>query len=311
MSRRPEWAELPRAVRDAVESFLGSRVVRARSQAGGFSPGFALRLGLADGRRAFAKGIDRAVNEYTHGLHRREIAVMRQLDASIGEHGLPVPRLRGDVEVAGWMTAVFDDVAGRLPRVPWRRREFDQACAAVARVHRHLGPGAEVIVPLAVRDTEVFRGWRRLVEVGDVRGLSPWVRANLDRLADLESRWADGLDGDAVLHSDLRADNFLLTTDGARIVDWAHACTGPPWADLVLMAPSVAAAGGPDGEEIVERACGVRPAAHQVTALLCAAAGYFVENARKPAPPGMPLARESQRRQGRYALSWLRRRLTA
>ncbi|QFZ23899.1 hypothetical protein [Saccharothrix syringae] len=40
-----------------MEGGLGARVIRAVSRAGGFSPGLASRLDLADGRRAFAKAV--------------------------------------------------------------------------------------------------------------------------------------------------------------------------------------------------------------------------------------------------------------
>ena len=47
------WADLPLRVQAAVEEILGSPVVQAVSQPGGFSPGCADRIVTADGRRAF------------------------------------------------------------------------------------------------------------------------------------------------------------------------------------------------------------------------------------------------------------------
>ncbi|MCT9932010.1 aminoglycoside phosphotransferase family protein [Planotetraspora sp. A-T 1434] len=46
-----------------------------------------------------------------------------------------------------------------------------------------------------------------------------------------------------------------------------------------------------------------------VTAVLAAMAGYFVRQARQPAPPGLPTLRAFQGAQGRTALPWLRSRL--
>ena len=50
-------ATCPLSLRSDVERALGSPVVRAASQPGGFSPGSADRVVLADGRRAFVKAV--------------------------------------------------------------------------------------------------------------------------------------------------------------------------------------------------------------------------------------------------------------
>lgn len=55
---RPHWSDLPVSVRTRVEQALGAEVVEARSQGSGFTPGFASRLRLADGRRVFVKATD-------------------------------------------------------------------------------------------------------------------------------------------------------------------------------------------------------------------------------------------------------------
>jgi hypothetical protein len=54
---RIPWSDLPARVRAEVERRLGSPVVAARTQTGGFSPGVAARLELADGGRAFVKAV--------------------------------------------------------------------------------------------------------------------------------------------------------------------------------------------------------------------------------------------------------------
>ncbi|MYW06486.1 aminoglycoside phosphotransferase family protein, partial [Streptomyces sp. SID3343] len=54
---RVAWESAPAALRTAVEVRLGAPVVRAVTQVGGFSPGVATRVELADGRRAFVKAV--------------------------------------------------------------------------------------------------------------------------------------------------------------------------------------------------------------------------------------------------------------
>ena len=75
---RVAWADLPGHVRDVVADLLGSPVVAAVSQPGGFSPGSADRVRTADGRRAFVKAVAGAVNPHSPVLHRREIACRRR-----------------------------------------------------------------------------------------------------------------------------------------------------------------------------------------------------------------------------------------
>jgi hypothetical protein len=71
-AQRPSWGELPADVRSFVEGRFGT-VTHARSQGGGYTPGFASRLGTIDGR-AFVKAIDRG-NALVHASYRREAEV--------------------------------------------------------------------------------------------------------------------------------------------------------------------------------------------------------------------------------------------
>ena len=65
--QRLPWAETPAPVRRAVQAYLGSPVLVAESQPGGFSPGLAARLLLADGRRVFVKAVGAERNPRTPG----------------------------------------------------------------------------------------------------------------------------------------------------------------------------------------------------------------------------------------------------
>src|SRR5689334_11408944 len=88
MSRRISWWELPGHVRIAAEASIGSAVVEAVSQPGGYSAGAAARVQLANGRRAFVKALSVDIHAASVNLYRNEAAVMPYLSA-----GLPVPRL--------------------------------------------------------------------------------------------------------------------------------------------------------------------------------------------------------------------------
>src|SRR3954464_11392696 len=85
---RLAYDALPAPVRGWVDTTLGSPVVQARTQPGGFSPGVAARLVCADGSRAFVKAVSAKTNEDSPKLHRREAQVLAALPDD-----LPVPRL--------------------------------------------------------------------------------------------------------------------------------------------------------------------------------------------------------------------------
>ena len=131
--------------------------------------------------------------------------------------------------------------------------------------------------------------------------------SSIDRLADIEPGWVDAAAGDTLLHTDLRADNLLLTPDGGVVlVDWPWACTGAAFLDLVLLLPSVGLGGGPDPATVIERYrlfTDVDPDA--LVAVVAALAGFFVRQSLDPAPPGLPTVRAFQRAQAQVALGWL------
>ncbi|WP_345224720.1 phosphotransferase [Streptomyces cremeus] len=304
---RLDWHAVPAAVRARVEhDILGSPVVGARTQAGGFSPGVAARLTLADGTRAFVKAVSADANPHSPELHRREARNTAALPP-----GVPAPHLLGSYDDGTWVVLVLEDVEGVQPRIPWRRDELDRVLAALAGLSAALTPAPYDAPRTEEADAQTFRGWRQRLESGEWDGLDPWAAANLPRLIELSSRWAEFAHGDTLCHADLRADNILLTPDGGAVfVDWPHAVRAVAWFELLVMLPSVAAQGGGDPEEIFAAhpsAAGADP--DGVTCVLAALAGYFVHHSLLPAPPGLPTLRPFQGVQGAVAVAWLRRRL--
>jgi aminoglycoside phosphotransferase (APT) family kinase protein len=290
----------------AIEGVCGAPVVEAQTQPGGFSPGVAARVRCADGKRRFVKAASAETNPDTPRLHRQEARVLADLDSLIAEGDLPVPRLWGTAELGPWFALVVDDVAGDQPQVPWQDRELDLVLAALDRLAVTLTP-APVQVPSIGQYLETdFTGWRTLARTpGDDR-IDPWSRARLADLAALEATWAAHATGTTLLHSDIRADNLLVTSGGVMVVDWPHACCGAALADLVFFAPSVAMQGGPDPAALLARSRTGRAANRDaLRALVCALAGYFTERSLAPAPPGLPTVRGFQAAQGEVTRAWL------
>ncbi|SFX47474.1 aminoglycoside phosphotransferase family protein [Streptomyces atratus] len=302
---RHHWAGLPALVRSAVEDILGARVVEARSQSGGFSPGVAARVRLADGRRAFVKAVSAETNPSSPDLHRAEARHTAALPP-----GTPAPRLLGSYDDGTLVALVLQDIDGRQPRIPWEPAELDRVLAAVGELGTALTPAPFDAPAAAVRKARMFTGWRTLPAEGDTSRLDPWAARNLGLLAELESGWEEPAAGDSLAHSDLRADNILLTDERVVFVDWPHALRAAPWFDLLTMLPCVAAQGGPDPETVfTTHPLGRDADPAGVTAVLAALTGYFVASSLKPAPPGLPTLRAFQRAQGAAALRWLRGRL--
>jgi hypothetical protein len=297
--RRAGWDDLPDAVQRAVATVLGAPVVRAESQPGGFSPGTADRVVTAAGDRAFVKAVAPELNPGSVELHRAEARVAAQLP-----RGLPVPHLLGHVEVAGWVVIAFDDVAGRHPHLPWTHADLAAVLDGLQQLAEDATPCPVTDLPSAAeRLDELFRGADRMAADGVV---VPF----LSELQALSRRARRCLDGDTLVHSDLRADNVLLTPGGAVFVDWPWACRGPAWIDTLLLLIEVQRLGGHDVDAMLATSPVTASAdPEDLTAVLAGAAGYFLDAARRPAPPGLPTIRAFQRVQGEALMAWLAPRL--
>ncbi len=306
---RRAWHALPARVRAAIEAHLGSPVVEATTQPGGFSPGVAARLRTADGQRVFAKAVGPELNPHSPGMHRREIAIAAALP-----HSAPVSRLlwsydEGQGEGAGgWVALLFADIDGWQPAQPWQPAELDRVCAALVALSETLTP-SPLPVGLVHRADEArfFRAawWARLRDC-PTDALDPWSARHLDALIALEAGAVAAVRGETLLHHDLRADNLLLTADRVIVVDWPHAEIGAAWIDLTFFAPSVAMQGGPDPEILLARhpaALAAAPAA--IDAVIATLAGYFTWSALQPSPPGLPTLRPFQAAQGAVSRRWL------
>ena len=275
---RLPWERLPREVHEAVAALLGSPVVRALPQPGGFSPGSADRVVTAAGHRAFVKAVSPAQNEESPRLQAREARISAALPP-----GLPVPRFLGATTAGEWEVLVLADVDGRHPALPWRAQELRLVLDALADVERRATPCPVPDLPSAAES---------------LAGELPAGALAL-------------LEGDCLVHLDLRADNVLLTPASAPraavLVDWPHACRGPAWLDVLLLLVEVERVGG---RPLAEGVLATHPSTRGVdpdvlTTVLDGFAGFFLDRAREPAPPGLPSVRAFQRLQGEALREWV------
>jgi aminoglycoside phosphotransferase (APT) family kinase protein len=302
MRRTPRcaWSELPAATSAAIEQALGAKVVDADSQEHGFSPGLAARCALDDGRRVFVKAVSEHVNADSARLARHEIRV----NAHLGQVEA-APRLLHAADDGTWVLAVFEDVDGRHPAVPWTDAELGMVLGALDDAPG-VRAGAPTDLPTVVEllDDDMS-GWRKLQASGaPVPADQP---AGLDTLVELEAAWAHHMPPDHLIHVDLRDDNLLIGADGrVRIVDWANAALGPAWLDVVCMVPSIAANSVWTPGQIWSRsAFSDSVETDALTAAVAALSGYFTEASQRPPVPQIPGLREFQAAQARPARAWL------
>jgi hypothetical protein len=214
---RVPYDEAPADLRAWVDSELGSPVVAALTQTGGFSPGVAARLRCADGRRAFCKAVT-DVNAFAADSHRREQRITAALPAAV-----PAPRLLASYDDGRWVALLLADIDGRQPALPWVDAELRRVIAATDEMAALLTPCPLPGAPLIVAEWgEDFDQWRTCAATGPPAGLDDWSHRHLDRLATLEPEWEAAAVGDTLLHLDLRADNLLLTADRVWVVDWTR-----------------------------------------------------------------------------------------
>ena len=228
----------PAPVRSAVEARLASRVVAAHSQDGGFSPGVAARLELADGTRVFVKAV----------VHPAERGLARHLPAGGADRGrVPGGRSRARAAL----------VVGRrrVGGARVRRRRRPHARAAVARRRAGARARGRVDAGRHARPRRRSRSTRRASRspgcsaagaaspaTATAHGIPAAVRATGSTISSRSSRAGPhgSADGDTLVHLDLRADNRACSLrERVLVVDWPSRprSASARWLDLAAMLP--------------------------------------------------------------------------
>lgn len=268
---RLRWTDLTAAGREAVERHAGGAVRRTWDQPGGYTTGIAARLQFHDGGEAFLKAIPR--DHELAEMYRHEAHIADALPASC-----PAPELRWAGEAGGWNLQLFAFVHGRHPSLAPGSPDLAATTDTVAALADTLTP-CPLHQPRRVVDefARDFTGWRRLPH----RLLPDWAMPHWDAFVAYETRCGELADGDTLVHTDLRADNLLITADGqVLVVDWAWGARGAAWVDPAMLLPQLILAGHTpaDAEAIMSRVPAWRSAPPDaVTRFAVALTGYWVE----------------------------------
>jgi hypothetical protein len=288
-------------VKRGIEERIGSSVVEAVTQPGGFSPGLAARVRTRDGRRCFVKAVSELANPDTPGLHRREAVVVAALPPEAA-----VPRLLWTYDDGGWVALGFEDVDGHMPAQPWRGDELRMVVDGLHRLHNVLTPSPIVSPTASDAFATHITGWS---EMKATRApLDTWSARHLDRLVDLEAEAPAAATGATLLSFDVRADNILIAGDEVFFVDWPWARIGAPFVEWVGFAPSVHMQGGPKPDDLLNMVPIDTVDDDAVNAVIASLTGYFLAHSLRPPPPGIPTVRAFQAAQGQISLEWLRER---
>jgi hypothetical protein len=302
--KRPLWDEMPAAARARIEQLIASQVVAAQNCEGGFSPGFASRLTLADGRQVFVKAMDAVTWPEQAAIHRAEAAVAAALPRTVA-----APPFLGALDDGHWVILAFEGIDGTEPARPWNPAELGRAVTAVGQLSQALTP-SPVALP---REHPRLGGWASLARdstcLARLPAHSPWAAAHLPQLIALEEEGLAAAQGPSLVHFDLYPHNILLTPAQVLFVDWPHARLGAPFIDLLTMLSS-AAADGIDPEPIIRnQPLTAHTEPHVIDAVLAAHAGFCLAGALQPAPPGLQPIADAKLSLGTSTTRWLGQRL--
>ncbi|MGY1552074.1 hypothetical protein ACW5CM_09860 [Microbacterium sp. A588] len=303
---RTRWEDLPAGLRAESERILCAPISSATSQAGGFSPGSADRLVAANGRRAFVKAIQRDHNPGAFELHARELVVMAALPATVD-----APRLLGSWRDDDTIGLIIEDIDGRHPGEPADGRDLVAILDAFATLPVVTGTALEALPRAADEFVSERDSWKALAADSAGADLPNWVVASFDRLADAASGVCEAVDGEHLLHLDVRADNVIIDPSGrAWLIDWPWAAVGARWVDGVPYLLDARLRGEPiDAEELLRtHPLFAETTDAQVDAMLAGIVGRWFDQARLPAPPSMPTLRAFQRSEALAGVAWLTER---
>src|SRR4051812_7813877 len=197
---RLDWELLPPVIRRLVEDRFGTTVVEAHSAGAGYTPGLASVLGGANGKRMVLKAASKKAQKPFAAAYAEEIRKLRSIPS-----GLPIPRLLWSHEDDLWVLLALEYVDGVNPSRPWTAEELDRCLDSLQKVAQTLTP-PPVHLPTFAEDFE------HMVACWDhVRQTVPaWP--HLEEAAALAGHFAPATEGNTVVHTDARDDNFVLTS---------------------------------------------------------------------------------------------------
>ncbi len=275
---------------DRVERALGWLPTSWRPAASSRSPS-------ASAARWIAADVDRSAfvkigaTDVTARLFRREFQNYEAIHAPF------MPRVLGYSDDGLRPVLALEDLSAADWPPPWGTGQNGALLGTVAALHR--------LAPPSYLDRVRADGGADWRAVGEdpahwvALGLcsTPWLEASLPQL--IAASATALLEGEALVHLDIRGDNVCFRGNEPVLLDWPEAAIANPDLDIAFWLPSLQADGGPPPESIL-------PDAPDLAAWV---AGYFFSRAALPPIPEAPYVRPLQLSQSRTALPWAARAL--
>ena len=274
-----------------VARLLGLRPVRWSPVGSGYTTAERWLVAFSDGSSAFVKA---ATNADTAAWLRTEQRLYAHL---AGQDFLPRLLAWDDGEQQPLL--VLEDLSGAHWPPPWQPEQIEQTLATLNRLHA-IPPPADLPALKDVYNDLV--SWRRVAAEPEAflrLGFctTAWLETALPTLIAAEAQVA--LDGDDLLHLDVRSDNLCFDKGRAVLVDWNWACRGNGLVDIAGWLPSLQMEGGPAPETILP----------DQPALAALFSGYWAYRAGLEPHYAGSRVRDVQRRQLQSALPWAARAL--
>jgi hypothetical protein len=270
---------------DRVACLMGDRPVEWTRMPRGYTPAGRWVVQFDTGRSVFVKV---GTTPDTSAWLRTEYGVYSRITGDF------LPALLGWEDGEAPML-VLEDLSRAVWPPPWSRDRVDRVLGALAGIAATPPPPD---LPSLASGRDRLVSWR-LVAEDPAPFLSlglcsqVWLERALPSLLAAEAEAT--LEGDSLVHGDVRSDNMCFTGDRVVLVDWNQACRGNAMIDVASWLPSLASEGGPKPVEIM-------PNEPALAALMC---GYFAARAGLPPPEGAPLVRVVQLAQLKEALPWV------
>ncbi|GHO69158.1 hypothetical protein KSC_080500 [Ktedonobacter sp. SOSP1-52] len=310
------WREVPKAVRQQVDSALGSPVTRATRVWGGYGPTPTYRLVLEDGRRAFLKGTYQESNTFMKNALRSEERVYQDLAPVLHRW---MPRLYAAIHYADWHVLILEDLGPQSvpPWTPGKARAITQALADYHKALLGTQPPTWLSQPQedlaqenwtqAAQESQdfqtiaAFAGAEASQALAWLQKISPTIETALKQPALTEAPYA-------ILHGDLRSDNLRFNQGRLYLFDWPSIQLGRPEWDIVAFAQSVAVENGPSPEQVIKWYGEQFPLRTEaIEGALAWWLTFFARRAWQPEIPGLPRLRRFQRQQLGILIFWAAR----
>jgi hypothetical protein len=219
------WGELPEPVREGIHERIGNITGRTAIKSGQ-SSNFAAVLYRDGVEPVFVKGVE-GISPPMRWL--RNEAELGALVSGIA------PAVHFSADIEDWLVVGFEYLSGRRAQLEPGSADLNMVAATLDQIGEIHAPDLR---PLEQRWQSTW--WNRLAQD------RPEVIGNwdLDELAAWEKKAPALVSGDGLVHTDLHADQFLISDDGnVRVIDWGWPARGATWVDPAFMVIRLIGAG--------------------------------------------------------------------